>query len=52
MKCPQNHGQIYDHKEALPTKNQHLLSTSLRIKSWATAAAKLQYPLKGVQSGD
>ena len=28
MNCPQNHGQIYDYKGALPTENWHLPSTS------------------------
>ena len=34
MKCPQNHGQAYDHERALPTRNWHLPSTSTKIKSW------------------
>ena len=36
----------------LSTTNWHLPSTSARIKSGATAAADLQHPLKGIQSGD
>ena len=52
MKCPSYHGQIYDPEGTLPTENWHLPSISVRIKSWATAAADLQHPLKGVQGGD
>ena len=34
MKCPpQNHGQVYEQKGALPTENWHLPSTSTKIKS-------------------
>ena len=34
LKCPpQNHGQIYEQKGALPTENWHLPSTSTKIKS-------------------
>lgn len=36
----------------VPTKNLHLLSASIKIKSIATAAADLQYTPKGVQGGD
>ena len=31
---PQNHGQVYEQKGALPTENWHFLSTSTKIKSW------------------
>ena len=35
MKCPpQNHGQVYEQKGALPTEDWHLPSTSTEIKSW------------------
>ena len=35
MKClPQNRGQVYEQKGALPTENCHLPSTSTKIKSW------------------
>ena len=34
------------------TCHGHLPSTSVRIKSWAAAAAGLQQPLKRVQDGD
>ena len=35
MKCPpQNHGQVYEQKGALPTEDWHLPSTSTKIKSW------------------
>ena len=30
---PQNHGQVYEQKGALPTENWHLPSTSTKIKS-------------------
>ena len=36
----------------LSTTNWHMPSTSTRIKLHATAAADLQYPLKGVQGGE
>ena len=31
---PSNHCQIYNHEGALPTGNWHLLSISIKIKSW------------------
>ena len=31
---PQNHGEVYEQKGALPTENWHFLSTSTKIKSW------------------
>ena len=35
MKCPpQNQGQVYEQKGALPTEDWHLPSTSTKIKSW------------------
>ena len=48
MKYPPNQDQIYKYKKSLPAGNWHLLSTSTRIKSWATAVADLEHPLKGV----
>ena len=36
MKCPpQNHGQVYEQKRALPTENWHFPPTSTKIKSWS-----------------
>ena len=35
VKCPpQSHGQVYEQKEALPTGDWHLPSTSMEIISW------------------
>ena len=35
MKCPpQNHGQVYEQKGALPTEDWQLPSTSTKFKSW------------------
>ena len=48
MKYPQSQDQIYKYERALPAENCHLLSTSTRIKAWATAVADLEHPLKGV----
>ena len=48
MKYPQSQDQIYKYERALPAENCHLLSTSTRIKAWATEVADLEHPLKGV----
>ena len=50
MKCPPNHGQIYDPEGA--SANCKLPSASARIRSMATVATDLQHPLKGIQGGD
>lgn len=42
MKCLPNHGWTYDQEMAVPTKQYHLPSGSLRMKSLASAVPNLQ----------
>lgn len=39
-------------RRSLSTTNWHLTATSTRNKSSASAAADIQYPLKGIHSGE
>ena len=50
---PQNHGQVYKQKGALPTENWHLPSTSTKIKSWPLQLLTFNFPerISGWKSG-
>lgn len=45
-------GERKGERRSLSTTNWHLTATSTRNKSSAAAAADIQYPLKGIHSGE